>query len=185
MPSLSGGVGSASPAGPKTQTGSSRQPHSSHAALTSVHDPAPSSRPACTGAGHSKPAHAGHLCLVSPTVAPAQTPAGHSSAAGVQGSGITLAHHGQTERCEHFHRPRTRCASWRACWPPPHGVRDRELDRELNQDLNILLHNFFQDRPSHDAYQRAERHLQLIEANKENWAQVRVFDSRIQQAGSP
>jgi len=179
------GVGSASPVGPKTQTGSSRQHHSSQAALTSVHGPAPHSRSACAGAGHSKPAHAGRLCLAPPTVAPAQTPAGHSSATGVQGSEITPTHRGQTERYEHFHRPRTRCASRQACWSPPHAVRDRELDCELNQDLDILLHTIFKDRPSHDAYQTAERHLQFIEVNKENWAEVCVFDSRIQQAYSP
>jgi len=59
------------------------------------------------------------------------------------------------------------------------GTRDRELDREVNQDFDVSLHCIFQDRPAHDAYQTAERHLQFIEANKESWASVRVFDSTI------
>lgn len=59
------------------------------------------------------------------------------------------------------------------------GTRDRELDREVNQDFDVSLHCIFQDRPAHDAYQTAERHLQFIEENKGNWAEVRVFDSTI------
>ncbi len=59
------------------------------------------------------------------------------------------------------------------------GTRDRELDREVNQDFDVSLHCIFQDRPAHDAYQTADRHLQFIEENKENWAEVRVFDSTI------
>ena len=59
------------------------------------------------------------------------------------------------------------------------GRRDRELDREVNADFDVSLHCVFQDRPSHDAYQPSERHLQFIEENKETWAEVRVFDSTI------
>ena len=59
------------------------------------------------------------------------------------------------------------------------GRRDSELDREVNQDFDVSLHCIFQDRPSHDVYQTAERHLQFIEANKETWAEVRVFDSTL------
>ncbi len=59
------------------------------------------------------------------------------------------------------------------------GIRDRELDRAVNQDFDVSLHCIFQDRPSHDAYQTAPRHLEFIEANKHNWAEVRVFDSTI------
>ena len=59
------------------------------------------------------------------------------------------------------------------------GTRDRELNRDVNQDFDVSLHCIFQDRPAHDAYQTAERHLQFIEENKENWAEVRVFDSTI------
>ena len=60
------------------------------------------------------------------------------------------------------------------------GTRDRELAREVNQDFDVSLHCVFQDRAAHDAYQTAQRHLQFIEANKENWAEVRVFDSNLQ-----
>ena len=51
-----GAVGSALPADPETPTGSSRQHHSPRDALTSVHDPAPPSRPGCAGARCSEPA---------------------------------------------------------------------------------------------------------------------------------
>ncbi len=60
------------------------------------------------------------------------------------------------------------------------GARDRELDREVNQDFDVSLHCVFQDRASHDAYQTADRHLQFIEANKQTWAEVRVFDSTLE-----
>ncbi len=59
------------------------------------------------------------------------------------------------------------------------GTRDRELDRPVNQDFDVSLHCIFQDRPAHDAYQTAERHLKFIEENKANWAEVRVFDSTL------
>ena len=57
------------------------------------------------------------------------------------------------------------------------GTRDRELDRPVNQDFDVSLHCIFADRPAHDRYQTAERHLQFIEENKAGWAEVRVFDS--------
>ncbi|MEM8671430.1 MAG: Dabb family protein [Planctomycetota bacterium] len=60
------------------------------------------------------------------------------------------------------------------------GVRDPELDREVNHTFDVSLHCIFQDRASHDVYQTAPRHLEFIEANKENWAQVLVCDSKIQ-----
>ena len=59
------------------------------------------------------------------------------------------------------------------------GTRDNELDRDVNQEFDVSLHVVFQDRPTHDAYQVAERHLQFIEEQKENWADVRVFDSNL------
>lgn len=59
------------------------------------------------------------------------------------------------------------------------GTRDRELARPVNQDFDVSLHCIFADRAAHDAYQVAERHLQFIEENKENWAEVRVFDSTL------
>ena len=36
-------------------------------------------------------------------------------------------------------------------------------------------------RTAHDAYQVAPRHIQFIEENKANWAQVRVFDADVEQ----
>ena len=60
------------------------------------------------------------------------------------------------------------------------GTRDRELAREVNQDFDVSLHCIFQDRPAHDKYQPSDRHAQFIEANKDKWAQVRVFDSNLQ-----
>lgn len=60
------------------------------------------------------------------------------------------------------------------------GTRDRELARPVNQDFDVSLHCIFADRPAHDAYQTAERHLQFIEENKSTWAEVRVFDSKLQ-----
>lgn len=60
------------------------------------------------------------------------------------------------------------------------GTREKELDREVNQDFDVSLHVVFADRATHDAYQVAPRHLQFIEEQKENWAEVRVFDSNLQ-----
>ena len=68
---------SALPADPQTQSGSSRQHHSSRHALTSVHGPAPPGRPACAGAGHSEPTRDGRRCPARPTAAPARRNARH------------------------------------------------------------------------------------------------------------
>ena len=35
----------------------------------------------------------------------------------------------------------------------------------------------FKDVAAHDAYQQHERHLAFVAENKNNWKQVRVFDS--------
>lgn len=59
------------------------------------------------------------------------------------------------------------------------GTREKELDREVNQDFDVSLHVVFADRATHDTYQVAPRHLQFIEEQKENWAEVRVFDSNL------
>ena len=54
-----------------------------------------------------------------------------------------------------------------------------DLDRSVNdQDFDVALHVFFEDRASHDVYQTAPRHLEFIERNKPTWKQVRVFDSQ-------
>ena len=57
------------------------------------------------------------------------------------------------------------------------GTRDPELDRPVNVKYDVSLHVIFNDRSSHDVYQTAPRHLQFIEEQKENWAEVRVCDS--------
>lgn len=52
--------------------------------------------------------------------------------------------------------------------------------REVNdREYHVALNLVFKDRPSHDAYQVAERHDQFIAANKDNWAKVRVFDADV------
>lgn len=62
------------------------------------------------------------------------------------------------------------------------GTRDAELDRPVNQVFDVSLHCIFADRAAHDQYQTAPRHLQFIEENKDNWAEVRVCDSLIQDS---
>ncbi len=58
------------------------------------------------------------------------------------------------------------------------GTRVEDLQRPVNDSLyHVSLHVHFADRASHDQYQQDPRHLQFIEENKVNWAQVRVFDS--------
>lgn len=57
------------------------------------------------------------------------------------------------------------------------GRRVPDLNREVNQDFDVSLHCVFRDRAAHDVYQRAERHLQFIAENKDQWASVRVYDS--------
>ena len=58
------------------------------------------------------------------------------------------------------------------------GDRDAELTRDVNdQGFHVGLHVYFVDRAAHDAYQDDPAHLAFIEANKDNWKSVRVFDS--------
>jgi hypothetical protein len=58
------------------------------------------------------------------------------------------------------------------------GTLAAECDRPVNdRDFDVALTVAFQDKASHDAYQTAERHLEFIAENKENWKKVRVFDS--------
>ena len=60
------------------------------------------------------------------------------------------------------------------------GDRDEELDRDVNdQGFHVGLHVYFVDRAAHDAYQDDPAHLAFIEANKDNWKSVRVFDSAV------
>lgn len=58
------------------------------------------------------------------------------------------------------------------------GSRTPDLARPVNDsEFHVSLHVVFEDRKSHDEYQVAARHVQFIEEQKGNWAQVRVFDS--------
>lgn len=60
------------------------------------------------------------------------------------------------------------------------GVRSPEFDREVNdKDFDVALHLIFKTKADHDKYQDHARHLQFIEENRDNWKQVRVFDSAI------
>ncbi len=55
-----------------------------------------------------------------------------------------------------------------------------ELNRPVNQrDFDVALHVVFADKASHDAYQQAADHLKFIAEQKDNWKQVRVFDSYV------
>ena len=60
------------------------------------------------------------------------------------------------------------------------GQLEAGLDRPVNdQAFHVALHVTFSDRAAHDRYQDAPEHLAFIEENKENWEQVRVFDSAV------
>ena len=60
------------------------------------------------------------------------------------------------------------------------GRRDPELDRPVNVTFDVSLHVIFRDRATHDVYQSAPRHLTFIERQKENWQQVQVCDSLLE-----
>ena len=58
------------------------------------------------------------------------------------------------------------------------GILESELDRPVNdRDFNVSLHILFETRADHDAYQTEEQHQIFIDRNKDNWANVRVFDT--------
>jgi stress responsive alpha/beta barrel protein len=57
------------------------------------------------------------------------------------------------------------------------GTRVADLTRPVNvTDFHVGLHVVFESRKAHDDYQVDERHLRFIAENKDNWAQVRIFD---------
>ena len=63
------------------------------------------------------------------------------------------------------------------------GTVEPELARPVNvRDFDVALHVVFESRAAHDAYQDAPLHHQFIAENKENWKQVRVFDSIVESA---
>jgi hypothetical protein len=60
------------------------------------------------------------------------------------------------------------------------GRRVTDLDRPVNVVFDVSLHVIFRDRKTHDVYQTAPRHLEFIQRQKENWAQVQVCDSSLE-----
>ena len=55
-----------------------------------------------------------------------------------------------------------------------------EHNRDVNiTDFHVGLHVVFEDKSYHDKYQVAEKHIIFINRNKNNWAQLRVFDTYI------
>ena len=58
-----------------------------------------------------------------------------------------------------------------------------DLERPVNdRDFHVGLSVVFTDRAAHDTYQVSQRHVELIENNKETWSQVRVFDASVVEA---
>jgi hypothetical protein len=56
-----------------------------------------------------------------------------------------------------------------------------DLARPVNQrDFDVALQVVFDSREAHDAYQTDARHLQFIEENKPNWANVKVYDANVE-----
>lgn len=61
------------------------------------------------------------------------------------------------------------------------GTLNPDLARAVNdRDYDVSLHVYFDGREAHDVYQTAADHLKFIAEFKDNWAQVRVFDSDLQ-----
>ncbi len=55
-----------------------------------------------------------------------------------------------------------------------------DLDREVNdREFHVALQLVFESREAHDVYQVSERHQAFIAANKDSWANVRVFDADV------
>lgn len=60
------------------------------------------------------------------------------------------------------------------------GTRTPDLDREVNdKEFDVALQLVFKSRQDQDNYQVHDRHTAFIEANKDNWAKVRVFDADV------
>ena len=60
------------------------------------------------------------------------------------------------------------------------GARGAEFARPVNnQNYDVGLHVVFQDKAAHDVYQTHPRHLAFIEAQKETWQKVEIFDSYV------
>lgn len=62
------------------------------------------------------------------------------------------------------------------------GTLAEELQRDVNvRDFDVGLHIVFKDQAHHDQYQDAPLHLRFIVEHRDNWRQVRVFDTVSQQ----
>ncbi len=48
-----------------------------------------------------------------------------------------------------------------------------------DRDFDVALHVVFESEAAHDEYQNAARHQQFIAESRDNWKQVRVFDSTV------
>jgi uncharacterized protein YceK len=60
------------------------------------------------------------------------------------------------------------------------GQLSPEQDRRVNiRNFHVSLMVVFNSVESHDLYQTAPDHLTFIERNKDNWKEVRVFDSLV------
>ena len=61
------------------------------------------------------------------------------------------------------------------------GIRGQDFCREVNDlEFDVSLHVVFENKEAHDQYQTHPRHNEFIEENKDNWANVRVFDSVVE-----
>jgi hypothetical protein len=63
------------------------------------------------------------------------------------------------------------------------GTREPELNRSVNdREFDVSLHIAFDTKAAHDAYQAAPLHDTFVAENRDNWAIVRVFDSKVERA---
>jgi hypothetical protein len=81
---------------------------------------------------------------------------------------------------------RTRLVAASEKWLAPHrgivffscGTLAEDLNRDVNdRDFEVSLHIVFADKEAHDRYQESADHERFIAENRQNWRQVRVFDS--------
>jgi hypothetical protein len=78
------------------------------------------------------------------------------------------------DACHHFLAPHDGIVFYAA------GTLTADLTREVNDTaFHVTLNVVFIDRAAHDAYQVSPKHLEFIASNKDDWSQVRVFDSDV------
>ena len=62
------------------------------------------------------------------------------------------------------------------------GTLAEELDRPVNDlGFDVALHVVFENRAFQDQYQQSPEHVQFLDEYRDNWKQIRVFDSHVQQ----